>query len=153
MQQVDHIHIEFVVGHHARGATAFVGGEHVGAVVDQPFHHRGVAAAGSQHQGRNTEEYAFIDRCAGFMQHLNRLDIAAFGFAVVGGLGERGPALRRLGVDVGTGSDQYFDYINTAFTGGEHQRGFTRFIGGSVIGASGKQLFDLCSIARLGGGE
>ena len=87
------------------------------------------------------------------MQHFDDLDIAALGFAVVGGLGERRPALRRLGVDVGAGGDQHLHRGDMAAVGGMHQRGFAGFVGGGMVGAGLKQIFDLGGIARLGGGK
>jgi len=123
------------------------------AGVDQPFHHRGVAATGRQHQRGDAEEDAVVERGAGFVQHFDDFDIAALGFAVVGGLGERRPALRRLGVDVGTGRDQHPDGRDMAAVGGVHQRGLTSLVGGGMVGTGIEQILDLRGIAALGGSE
>jgi hypothetical protein len=40
-----------------------------------------------------------------------------------------------------------------ASVGSVHQRGLAGLVGGSVVGAGFQQGFDICGIARLGGGE
>ena len=87
------------------------------------------------------------------MQHLDHLDIAALGFAVVGGFRQRSPALRRLGVDIGAGRDQQLHRRHMACVRGMHQRGFARLIDGGMIGTGIEQVFELSGIARSGGGK
>jgi len=76
------------------------------------------------------------------VQYLDDLDIAALGFAVVGGLGERGPTLRCLGVDIGAGGDQYLHRCDVTAMGRVHQCGLTGFVGCGMAGAGIQQIFD-----------